>query len=173
MHDKLGHQGIEWTVALIRKRCYWPKMLSDVERWCKNCERCIIAKAPMPKVHSTIKGFTASRPFEVISVDFTKMEPSSDGREDVLVITDVFSKYTRAIVTRDQKAITVAKVLLKEWFHIFSLPSRIHSDQGRSFEAEIIYELCKLYGVKKSKTTHIIRRVMPSVKDSIELYMIG
>jgi hypothetical protein len=38
---------------------------------------------------------------EVIEIDFTKLEVASDGREDVLVITDVFTKFTQAIPTRN------------------------------------------------------------------------
>ena len=32
---------------------------------------------------------------------FTKLEPAQNGVENVLVITDTFSKYTQAIPTRD------------------------------------------------------------------------
>lgn len=68
-------------------------------------------------------------------------------------MTDVFSKYTLAILTRDQRATTVAQVLVAEWFCKFSIPARIHSDQGRNFESVLIHQLCKLYGVEKSHTT--------------------
>ena len=43
-------------------------------------------------------------------------------------MTDVFSKYTLAVPTRDQKASTVAQVLVSEWFFKFGVPARIHSD---------------------------------------------
>ncbi|KAL2099270.1 hypothetical protein ACEWY4_005750 [Coilia grayii] len=95
----------------------------------------------------------ASRPNEILAIDFTLLEPSRNGLENVLVLTDVFSKYTQAIPTRDQRASTVAQVLINEWFYKFGVPSRIHSDQGRSFESSLIHQLCCLYGVTKSRTT--------------------
>jgi hypothetical protein len=95
----------------------------------------------------------ASRPNEIVAIDFTQLEPAQNEVENVLVITDVFSKYTQAIPTRDQRAATVARVLLNEWFYRFGVPSRIHSDQGRCFESNLIQQLCSLYGVGKSRTT--------------------
>ena len=54
--------------------------------------------------------------------------------------------------TQDQKASTVARVLVKEWFQKYGTPEPIHSDQRRNFESTIIQELCQIYGVKKSRT---------------------
>ena len=95
----------------------------------------------------------ASKPRQVLAIDFTLLEPSQDGRENVLVMTDVFSKFTQAVATRDQRASTVAKVLVNEWFYRFGVPERIHSDQGRNFESTLIQQLCDLYGIQKTRTT--------------------
>ena len=45
IHNHAGHQGVERTLSLLRKRCYWPRMMQDVQHWCKTCERCMIGKS--------------------------------------------------------------------------------------------------------------------------------
>ena len=66
---------------------------------------------------------------------------------------DIFCKYTFAVPTRNQWATTVAQVLVAKWFYKFGVPSRLHSDQGCSFESSLIRQFCEIYGVAKSRTT--------------------
>lgn len=153
LHDDHGHQGVERTTHLVRERCFWPNMWKDIEEYCRNCKRCLVAKANQPKIRTFPGSITASRPLEVLAIDFTVLEKASDGRENVLVITDVFSKFTQAFPTSDQRASTTARVLTEKWFYIYGVPKRIHSDQGRNFEGELLKQLCKIYGVEKSRTT--------------------
>ncbi|KAL2085064.1 hypothetical protein ACEWY4_020582 [Coilia grayii] len=134
VHDDQGHQKVERTLQLLQARCFWPNMARDVERWCQKCQRCVLGKAVLPKVRAY-------------------WDPASDGRENVLVLTDVFTKYAQAIPTQDQKATTVARTLVQQWFHRFGPPARIHSDQGRNFESLVIKQLCQMYGIQKSRTT--------------------
>ena len=41
---------------------------------------------------------------------------------------------------------------MDKWFHTYGVPNRIHSDQGKSFDNEIIGSLCKLYGIEQPTT---------------------
>ncbi|XP_042079036.1 uncharacterized protein LOC121814904 [Haplochromis burtoni] len=128
-------------------------MFEDVEHWVKKCQRCVLTKKPKPKVQAPHAPFLATRPLEIVAVDYTTLERATDGRENILVMTDVFTKFSQAFATQDQKADTTAKIILKEWFMKYGVPERLHSDQYRNFESAVIAELCKLYGVKKTHTT--------------------
>ena len=57
-------------------------------------------------------------------------------------------------MTPNQKALTVARVLVDKWFHVYGIPSRIHSDKSHSFENEIISHLYKMYGIKQTTTPY-------------------
>lgn len=153
LHDDHGHQGIERTTRLIRERCFWPGMSQEIENYCQECGRCIVAKAVRPQVRTFPGNLTAAKPLEIVAIDFTSLEKATDGREHVLIVTDVFSKFTQAYPARDQKASTVAKLLTEGWFYRYGVPKRLHSDQGRSFEGDLMKQLCQLYNIAKSRTT--------------------
>lgn len=153
LHDDHGHQGIERTGSLVRERCFWPGMSGEIEKYCQECGRCIVAKAVRPQARTFPGNLLAFRPLDVVAIDFTTLEMSTDGREYVLIATDVFSKFSQAYPARDQRASTVAKILTEGWFFRYGVPRRLHSDQGRSFEGDLIKQLCRLYDITKSRTT--------------------
>ena len=68
-------------------------------------------------------------------------------------MTDAFSKFSVAVVLPHQQAKPVAKALVDKWFYTCGIPSRIHGDQGKSFDNKIIEKLCKFYDVNQSTTT--------------------
>ena len=71
---------------------------------------------------------------DLLSIDFMKVGPSKDGKENVLVMTGAFSKSSVAVVMPNQQVKTVAKALVDKWFYTYGIPTRIHSDQGKSFD---------------------------------------
>ena len=151
LHDLQGHQGIDRTLALIRTRCYWSHLDKEVRDYISHCQPCLLAKREKLKVPmGTVE---AKQPLEVLAIDFTVLEKSTTGLENVLVMTDVFSKWTIAVPCKDQTAATVARVIVKEWFLRYGAPCRILSDQGRDFESRIVSKLCMMYGVDKCRTT--------------------
>lgn len=76
--------------------------------------------------------------------------PDNSGQGNVLVMTNHFTPYAQAYPTKDQRAVTIAKVLVEKFFVHFSLPHRIHLDQGRDFENKLVKHLLDLLGVQKT-----------------------
>lgn len=152
MHDDLGHLGVDRVTDMIRSRFFWPKMSVDVEQYVKNCGECVLRKTPCQRA-APLHQIVSSGPMDLVCIDFLSMEPDSRGVSNVLVITDHFTRYAQAFPTLNQKALTVAKVLVEKYFVHYGLPSRIHSDQGRDFESRLIKELLKILGIQKSRTT--------------------
>ena len=144
LHDHMGHQGIDRTLDLLREWVYWPSMAKDAQNWVTNCRHCQIAQGDYNQPKPKIGHLEAHNPLDLVCLDFTKIDPSKTGKENVLVITDAFTKFSLAVCTPNQTAKTVAKILNEKWFHIYGVPSQIHSDQGRCFDSNIIKALCKM-----------------------------
>ena len=153
LHDQQGHQAVERMLQLVHERFYWSTLLQDVTRWVKNCKQCQTAKGLYVDPDPPQGSIVANNPMDLLCIDFMKVDPSKDGKENVLVMTDAFSKFSVAVVMPNQQAKTVAKALVDKWFYVYGIPTRIHSDQGKSFDNKIIEQLCKIYGVKQSTTT--------------------
>ena len=135
-----------------RDKVYWPSMFADTDHWLSQCEWCLISKGDYTEPKTQQGSLVAHQPLELLCIDFTKADVVKGGKENILVLTDAFSKYSQAFITNNQKSLTVAKILVEKWFSVFGIPARIHSDQGRSFDNEIISHLCKMHGIRQSTT---------------------
>ena len=65
----------------------------------------------------------ANSPIDLLGIAFMKLDPSKDGKGNVLVMTDAFLKFSVAVVMPNQKAKIVAKVLEDRLFYTHGMPS--------------------------------------------------
>ena len=73
--------------------------------------------------------------------------------KNVLVMTDHFTRYALAVVTKDQMAKTVAKVFYEHFIAVFGAPTKLLSDRGANFTSTLVEELCSTIGIQKCRTT--------------------
>ena len=83
----------------------------------------ISIKAPLLSIE-------ASQPLELIHLDYLKIEPSKGNIENVLVITDHFTRYAQAFPSKTQTALATAKFLWNNFILHYGFPSKIITDQG-------------------------------------------
>ena len=149
-------------------------MDGDIEKYIRNCPRCIRRKSKT-STPAKLVVVDSTYPMDLVCMDFPSLEMSSGGYEHILVITDHFTRYAQAIPSRNQTAKTTAKLLFDNFVCHFGFPARLHSDQGRNLESQVIKALCAIANVDKSRTTpyHPMGNGMPERFNQTLLNMLG
>ena len=95
---------------------------------------------------------------KLVHVNFTSIELTMElnqlpSVQNVLVITDHFTRYSMVFVTKDQKAKTVMRILYERFISVFGMPTKLLSDRGMDFTSALVEELCSAFGIQKYRTT--------------------
>ena len=149
-HDRNNHMGFTHCHSTIRARYYWPGMYADISNYVLSCKSCQLRKSgkTIPQVQGKV--VTATRPFQVIAVDFVTIEQGSHGKQKaqcVLTITDLFTRYVNLVPCGDQKSETYIEALLVRWIPNYGWPRAILSDNGAAFTAKIATDFFNEAGV--------------------------
>ena len=89
-HVDLGHLRIEQVIDLLRDCFYLLRMLNDMTKHIRQCERCLKfkalpAKAPMENIDATY-------PMKLVHMDYLTIEVNKSGKDvHILVISDYFT----------------------------------------------------------------------------------
>ena len=93
-------------------------------------------------------------PLQLVHLDFTSFKTTTNLNESPQVEhVDHFTRYTRAYVTKDEKALTGAKTLYEGLISIFGAPERILKGQGKVFTSEVVEQLSSQFGISQLTTT--------------------
>ena len=148
-----GHLGIKKTLESVRRRFWWPGMKKDVVRWIAFCEKCQKRKPRAGGRRVPLHQEPVGVPLERVAFDILSFPVDTErGNCCVLVISDYFTKWTEAFALRDHKAITVAEVLVTEFFLRYGVPRFLHSDQAPEFMSEVMRELCTLLEIQRTRS---------------------
>ena len=97
-------------------------------------------------------------PLKLVHLDNTSIESMMKLNKppvvkNVLVITNHFTRYALAVVTKDQMVKTVTKVFYECFIAVFGAPTKLLSDRGANFMSALVEELCSAFGIRKCRTT--------------------
>ena len=148
-----GHYGVQKTVHKALQTYFWPLMYKDISQFCLSCESCQRDKNPVPGYRAPLKSIAITRPMQIVSADIVELGLTSSGNRYVLVVTDLFTKYTNMYPLQRQTAESVAECLFVNYIRQHSIPESILSDQGVQFESAITQSLCKKLGIRKLRTS--------------------
>lgn len=149
IHEE-AHLGYWKTLCKVRERFYWPRLATDVKRFCFACQICKESKIPNINVRPTCgKPKLCSRPWEMISLDFLGPYPrSKKGNVWILVVSDFHSKFVMCQCMRNATAPAVCQFLETLIFTLFGAPSVCISDNAKVFKSDLFRKLLEKYGVQ-------------------------
>ena len=149
-----GHLGITRTNLRAKERFFWRRMDECIRRYIRNCFKCSQIKHDPTITKAPLKSIEVSEPFLFWALDYMGPLPeTAQGNRHILVLIDHFTKWCEVFPTKDQRASSVASVLVSRVFSRFGPPAVIHSDQGRNFQSNLMHKIYEMMGVKKSRTT--------------------
>ena len=89
-----------------------------------------------------------------MSVDCTGPLPiTNSGNTHIIVLQDLFTRFTEIVPLPDIKASTVAEVVLNTWILRYGPMGLLLSDNGSEFSNKVLQLVCNILFVKKVFTT--------------------
>ena len=126
-------------------------MIEDVHNHIKTCEMCTRYKQPQER--EKMKPIHHTYPLELIHIDFLMIgKEGTDKTTNIMVMTDHFTRCAQVYITPKQTAPVVAKTLWGQFLVHYGWQTKILMDQGKSFENNLVKELCSLAQVQKLYT---------------------
>lgn len=66
---------------------------------------------------------------------------------------DNYSKWVEVVPLTSISAPVVAEAFIENWVYRWGPPVVLHSDKGTQFESNLLENVCKIMGTRKSRTT--------------------
>jgi Integrase core domain/Integrase zinc binding domain/RNase H-like domain found in reverse transcriptase len=150
-----GHTGSTKMYGHMRKIMYWPRMAADVVEYVSKCPSCAKKSLRTSRKTTKLSLFPPSAPMEFVAMDILGPLPVTEkGNRFLLVITDRFSKLTRAFPLGNTAAGSVARTFFDGWVASgYGVPSILLTDNGSQFVAKFFQSFCKTLGVKQVFTS--------------------
>ena len=107
------HSGVTHHEERVRKRFHWPGIRKTVTRHIQLCNVCNHKNSPTNRNTAPLGHISVSQPFTFWAMDYMGPLPeTSRGNKHILVVVDHFTKWCEAFATPEQKASTVAPLLV-------------------------------------------------------------
>jgi len=155
-HNRLCHPGETRLYQFLQKH-YGAAHIPNCQFLCKTvCNSCVTCARIKPRWLRQVvpqRLIKSKSPMERWSIDFMTNKPrTNDGKTNILMVVDEFSRFPFAFATADRSSSTIKKAL-KQLFYITGPPASIHSDRGSEFFSDELMTFFGKWGIHKSRTS--------------------
>ncbi len=127
--------------------------MKDVVEFIGKCLPCAVREDAGPRRQVPLEVVHPKGRFDQVAVDVQTVTPrTTTGNIKILAMVDVFTRFVRAVPIPDEKAETIARVIVDEWVSVFGTMVRLLSDRGPSLMGKIVEEMSALLGIGRLRT---------------------
>ena len=148
-----GHFSGEKLYKSLVRHWWWPGMYKDVILFCKSCVMVNSTGRVNPSPH------TCRETFSDIWRRYNGFAYHQIGKQTCGCVP---AKWPLVYPVRDQKAITIAKLLVEEVIPV--------SDRGTNLLSHLMMDLCKMMGIRKINTTAYHPKYHPKCDGMVERF---
>ncbi|CAG2193490.1 unnamed protein product [Mytilus edulis] len=150
----LGHLGQDKTLARLKKQVVWHHMREDCLLFIKTCKICSMNKKPNIRPKAELGQYLSGVPMGRVHMDLLGPLPVTKQKNKyVLMIVDQFTKWLECFPIPGQTAEIVAKAAVDGFISRFGCPLEVHTDQGKNVDGNLMWNLCELLEISKTRTT--------------------
>jgi len=172
-----GHMGVNKTIGRAYERVWWPFCRSAIEKFIRECEECQKIKRGL-RFNPPMQPIEVKRPMQLICTDDAGPLPRTrKGNIYIQIVVDHFTKLLGLYAKSENTAKTGAKIIMG-YMMIYGLAEQVLSDQGASFESELLAELMDLLDIRKVRTSAfhpqtdgISEKAVGTIKQMISAYV--
>ena len=148
-HNKLGHNDIGRTYAMLKRLYYWKGMKISITKHITNCDICQ-KRNPQVVPNTKLHFDTATFPMEFISMDLIGefYPPSKSGHKYALTVICMLTRYVFCIPLKSKQANEVLQAYIDNVYVKFDGSLKILSDNGTEFKNQLFEKIAKELGVK-------------------------
>ena len=148
-----GHFSGPCLYQMLARRWWWKCMYQDALEYAESCPQCAIVKGTGRKNKPPLHPIPTERPFQIVGVNIMKLPVTTRGNKYVVVFQDMFTKWPMVYPTSNQKAETIACLLVEQIVPFFGVPEALLSDRGTNLLSHLMKDICRLLEIKKLNTT--------------------
>ena len=119
-HDEVGYLGLEHMLDLMCDRSFWPHLAAQAKEHVRKC--CLHRAFKARQQKAPLKNIMATHPLELVHLNYLYLEAGKGLKENVLVVTDHFTRYAQAYVTKTLPTQMTAKTLWDKFIVHYELP---------------------------------------------------
>ena len=154
-HPTAGHFGQKKTIELITRNFYWPKMEETINEYVRTCDACQRNKSRRHARYGLLEPLDVPyAPWKSISVDFIVALPESEGKMQIMVVVDRFTKMAHLMgLNTEATATDIANKFVSKIWKTHGLPEEIILDRDTKWTGGFWQRIYKALNIKRKLST--------------------